>query len=109
MSDSTPASLRGCVRSPVRGGVEQRLDPRFGARLLPRLGEGKPDKPTIDRSTPERRHNRLHLDLRVSEEQRAEVVARLIARGATKLWDGRQGPSTWVTMADPEGNEFCVA
>jgi hypothetical protein len=23
--------------------------------------------------------------------------------------DGRQGPHTWVTMADPEGNEFCVA
>jgi len=71
--------------------------------------EGKPDEPTIDRSTPERRHNRLHLDLRVGDEPRAEIVARLIARGATKLWDGRQGPNTWVTMADPEGNEFCVA
>ncbi|HEX4981366.1 MAG TPA: VOC family protein [Ilumatobacteraceae bacterium] len=29
--------------------------------------------------------------------------------GATRLYDGRQGPHTWVTMADPEGNEFCVA
>ena len=53
--------------------------------------------------------NRLHLDVRVGAENHPEVVAKLIARGATKLWDGRQGPSTWVTMADPEGNEFCVA
>ena len=109
MSDSTPASLRGYAGPPVQGGAEQRLAPRFGARLLPRLGEGKPDEPTIDRATPERRHNRLHLDLRVGDEPRAEIVARLLARGATKLWDGRQGPNTWVTMADPEGNEFCVA
>ncbi|NUR69965.1 MAG: VOC family protein [Hamadaea sp.] len=53
--------------------------------------------------------NRLHLDVRVGAENHPEVVAKLIARGATKLWDGQQGPSTWVTMADPEGNEFCVA
>jgi hypothetical protein len=31
------------------------------------------------------------------------------SRGATKLYDGQQGPSTWVTLADPEGNEFCVS
>jgi hypothetical protein len=23
--------------------------------------------------------------------------------------DGQQGPHTWVTLADPEGNEFCVS
>lgn len=23
--------------------------------------------------------------------------------------EGRQGPHVWVTMADPEGNEFCVS
>ena len=73
------------------------------------VAEGKSGEPTTDPSTPERRHNRLHFDIRVSEEHHAEVVAQLIARGATKLWDGRQGPHTWVTMADPEGNEFCVA
>jgi len=32
----------------------------------------------------------------------------LRARGATVVHMGRQGPHTWVTMADPEGNEFCV-
>ncbi|GAA1831294.1 hypothetical protein GCM10009682_57370 [Luedemannella flava] len=76
---------------------------------MPRLPEGKPDEPATDAARPERRRNRLHLDLRIGGADRAEVVAGLIARGATKLWDGRQGPHTWVTMADPEGNEFCVA
>lgn len=52
--------------------------------------------------------NRVHLDIRVGDEARTEVVDGLTARGATKLHDGQQGPFTWVTMADPEGNEFCV-
>ncbi len=52
--------------------------------------------------------NRVHLDLRIGDERRPEEVARLEALGATRLWDGRQGPFAWVTMADPEGNEFCV-
>jgi hypothetical protein len=37
------------------------------------------------------------------------VVADLVARGATNLYEMSQGPYAWVTMADPEGNEFCVA
>jgi hypothetical protein len=53
--------------------------------------------------------NRLHLDLRFGEPAQQAAVDRLTAMGATELWRGRQGPHTWVTMADPEGNEFCVA
>jgi len=53
--------------------------------------------------------NRVHLDLRVGDERRQAEVERLESLGATRLWDGSQGPQTWVTMADPEGNEFCVA
>ena len=53
--------------------------------------------------------NRLHLDVRVGEEARGDVVTRLVDRGATVLHTGQQGPFSWVTMADPEGNEFCVA
>jgi hypothetical protein len=52
--------------------------------------------------------NRVHLDIRVPADADA-VVAALIERGATKLHDGQQGPHTWVTLTDPEGNEFCVA
>jgi hypothetical protein len=49
--------------------------------------------------------NRLHLDLR-PEDQAAEVE-RLIGLGATHV-DIGQGSQTWVVLADPEGNEFCV-
>ncbi len=50
--------------------------------------------------------NRLHLDLRPAD-QGAEV-ARLEGLGARRA-DVGQGPEvTWVVMADPEGNEFCV-
>ena len=53
--------------------------------------------------------NRMHVDVRIGEDGREDHVARLIALGATRLYDGRQGPHTWITMADPEGNEFCVS
>lgn len=50
--------------------------------------------------------NRLHLDLR-PEDQAAEV-ARLEGLGAVRV-DVGQGPDvSWVVLADPEGNEFCV-
>lgn len=53
--------------------------------------------------------NRMHLDIRVGEERIEQEVARLTAAGALELHRGRQGPHWWVTMADPEGNEFCVS
>jgi hypothetical protein len=53
--------------------------------------------------------NRVHPDVRVGAENVAAVVAALTERGATFLWNGQQGPHHWVTMADPEGNEFCVS
>lgn len=49
--------------------------------------------------------NRVHLDL-APDDQAAEVD-RLLALGATRI-DVGQGDVTWVVMADPEGNEFCV-
>ncbi|MEZ5410803.1 MAG: VOC family protein [Acidimicrobiales bacterium] len=49
--------------------------------------------------------NRLHLDFR-PDDQRAEVE-RLMALGATRV-DVGQGDVSWVVLADPEGNEFCV-
>ena len=52
--------------------------------------------------------NRLHLDVRIGDDDPEQVRAALVERGATVLHSGRQGPHTWVTMADPEGNEFCV-
>ena len=50
--------------------------------------------------------NRLHLDLR-PEDQAAEV-ARLEKLGARRADVGQGAEATWVVMADPDGNEFCV-
>lgn len=53
--------------------------------------------------------NRLHLDVHVGPERREAEIARLVSLGATQLWRGSQGPMEWATLADPQGNEFCVA
>ena len=51
--------------------------------------------------------NRLHLDLR-PDDQAAEVE-RLLALGASRADVGQDDDEvSWVVMADPEGNEFCV-
>jgi predicted enzyme related to lactoylglutathione lyase len=52
--------------------------------------------------------NRLHLDLRPLDQ--AAEVARLEALGAKQIEIGQSEyeETTWVVMADPEGNEFCV-
>lgn len=52
--------------------------------------------------------NRVHLDLRPGVEDVEAEVQRLLAEGATFLHHGRQGPATWTTIADPEGNELCI-
>src|SRR5918999_1438079 len=53
--------------------------------------------------------NRLHFDLRPTDLTREQEVDRLVAHGATILADRRRPDgSGWFTLADPEGNEFCV-
>ena len=50
--------------------------------------------------------NRLHLDLRPTDQ--AAEVERIVALGATRVDVGQTSDATWVVLADPEGNEFCV-
>jgi Glyoxalase-like domain len=72
-------------------------DPKSGARLLFQV---VPEPKTVK--------NRVHLDLHVGEENIEPTVARLEARGGKRLYEVSEHGSHWVTMADPEGNEFCV-
>ncbi|MEJ3748097.1 VOC family protein [Actinomycetes bacterium KLBMP 9797] len=57
---------------------------------------------------PKAEKNRLHFDLAppADGDQQAEVD-RLVSLGATRI-DIGQGDVSWVVMADPDGNEFCV-
>ncbi|WP_411071375.1 VOC family protein [Streptomyces sp. cmx-4-25] len=52
--------------------------------------------------------NRVHLDLHAEAGARDEEVARLVALGATVLHEVNEPSGSWVVMADPERNEFCV-
>jgi hypothetical protein len=49
--------------------------------------------------------NRLHFDFRPTD--RDAEVERLLTLGATRV-DIGQGEQSWIVLADPEGNEFCV-
>jgi catechol 2,3-dioxygenase-like lactoylglutathione lyase family enzyme len=58
---------------------------------------------------PKQIKNRLHFDLRPTDATRDQEVVRLLGSGATEVADHRRPDGNgWVTMADPEGNEFCV-
>jgi hypothetical protein len=51
----------------------------------------------------------FQLDVMPTDRTRDEEVKRLLALGATEYEDHRNADGTgWVTMADPEGNLFCV-
>ncbi len=64
-----------------------------------------PDLLFLKVAEPKTVKNRLHLDLR-PKDQGAEV-ARLEGLGARRV-DVGQGNVSWVVLADPDGNEFCV-
>jgi predicted enzyme related to lactoylglutathione lyase len=80
-------------------GVYVALYPREGTGpklLLQRVAEPKATK------------NRMHLDIEVSD---IDVEAdRLSGLGARRVSDDTcsEHGSTWILMADPEGNEFCI-
>ncbi len=52
--------------------------------------------------------NRLHLDVRPDGTTQADEVERLLGLGATRTEVGQGADVSWVVLADPEGNEFCV-
>jgi len=52
--------------------------------------------------------NRLHLDVNPTDRDQREEVRRLLDLGARHADVGQAGDESWVVLADPEGNEFCV-
>jgi|ERR1019366_5213849 predicted enzyme related to lactoylglutathione lyase len=64
-----------------------------------------PDLLILKADDPRVAKNRLHLDFRPDDQDKE--VERLIGLGARRV-DIGQGEITWVVLADPEGNEFCV-
>jgi predicted enzyme related to lactoylglutathione lyase len=53
--------------------------------------------------------NRVHLDWGPTERTRDQEVERIVSLGGTVHEDHRRPDGRgWVTLQDPEGNEFCV-
>ncbi|MDH6225160.1 VOC family protein [Streptomyces sp. MJP52] len=71
--------------------------------------EGGPRMLFVRVPDPKAVKNRLHLDLRPRGRTRAEEVERALSLGATLSADHvRPDGRGWVTLLDPQGNEFCV-
>lgn len=87
----TYADADEIVLEPPAGTPEEGVAPDL---LVLRVPEGKATK------------NRLHIDLR-PQDQDAEV-ARLEELGARRVSVGQGDEVTWVVLADPGGNEFCI-
>lgn len=83
----------------VRGELDQYLGLHPTAPGHPRLVFQQVSEPAPGRS-------RLHLDLESHDV--AADVARAIGLGATVVAEVEQFGVTWQTLADPEGNLFCV-
>jgi predicted enzyme related to lactoylglutathione lyase len=87
----THSDAEEVVLEPPAGSPEDGVAPDL---LFLKVPEGKTVK------------NRLHIDLR--PEDRDAEVRRIEALGARRVSVGQGAEVTWVVLADPEGNEFCV-
>ena len=112
----------GFIRSMIEQGYATEADTELHrGKLVWRAGAAIRPPDELKTRTPARRllfqtvaeekttKNRVHWDVRLDGRDKDEVRAALEARGATFLWTANQGPLEWHTMADPEGNEFCIS
>lgn len=87
-------------------GYEQVFHPTKSVRLDDPSGLG----PTIllqpGSTKPAAQKNRWHFDLR--PDDRAQAVERALELGASHLDVGQTSQESWIVMAGPEGNEFCI-
>jgi hypothetical protein len=75
------------------------------------IGDDERSWPMIDIfAVPEAKtiKNRLHFDLRADGLSTSDELDRLLALGARRVDVGQPSDASWVVLADPEGNEFCL-
>src|SRR5215468_12017404 len=84
------------IGSPMVADGKNRRGPVPPVLTFARVPEGKTVK------------NRLHLDLSPTDREQDDEVRRLLGLGARHADVGQSPDVSWVVLADPEGNEFCV-
>ena len=82
------------------------IGPREGS------GDAAPTLVLIASSDPRRGKLPLHLDVNPTDREQDAELERLLELGARRTDVGQAGPESgtesWVVLADPEGNEFCL-
>jgi catechol 2,3-dioxygenase-like lactoylglutathione lyase family enzyme len=70
-----------------------------------------PDRPRLvfqATDDPRPAKNSLHLDLHVPADELPAEIDRAVSLGARHVADREQNGQRWTTLADPEGNVFCL-
>ncbi|MFJ4654765.1 VOC family protein [Nocardia sp. NPDC088792] len=74
-----------------------------------RGGPAVPNMMFVRVRDPKSGKNRLHFDICPIDSDQETELNRLQALGAAKVDVGQGDGRTWVVLADPEGNEFCLS
>ena len=85
--------------------VDEEPEPRQPDCAVGKPGEGRPRLYFMQVPEGKIVKNRVHLDVIPADRTQDEEIARLVGLGATVVSDNRP-EFGWVTLADPEGNEF---
>jgi catechol 2,3-dioxygenase-like lactoylglutathione lyase family enzyme len=85
-----------------REGDDIEIGPREGfGGLQPTIVFNRADEP-------KKADLRLHFDVSATDRDQDAELARLLSAGARHADVGQSGDESWVVLADPEGNEFCL-
>ncbi|WP_104092208.1 VOC family protein [Arthrobacter sp. GMC3] len=71
------------------------------------LGEGQPRLAIQEVPDPTEGRRRLHLDFAAGDL--VAEVARAVSLGASRVAEHSIEDFSWIVLADPDGNEFCIA
>lgn len=101
--DAADASALAAFWAVLLGGT---IRPEDDGEVWIELPDGQPDILFLPSTDERAGKNRIHLDLRPAD--RDAEVERALALGARLINIGQTGGESWVVLADPEGNEFCI-
>ena len=99
-----PAPLATWWAEQLGGRIVEDNDGYF---IVVAVGEGEPLFAFQQVEDPTPGKNRIHLDLTTDDLE--TEVDRLVAAGASRIADREMPGFVWVTLADPDGNQFCVS
>ncbi len=90
--------------------VELGRDTDASIEIGPREGFGGPVPTLVFNRTADARRGKLplHLDVNATDRDQDAELERLLGLGARRTDIGQGAGPSWVVLADPEGNEFCL-